>query len=207
MLKETDFSEDIILGNDLVTLRPIEQGDMDLYRKFIFDERIWHFYIFKISTEDDLMKFFVSSDECRKQAKRYGFTITENKTGEVAGSMSFLNFSFHDKRVEIGGSFVNPEKRGTGINQAAKIIMLGYAFDVLGFERVEFKTDYYNAPARGGLEKLGARYEGALRSHTVMNDGRRRDTLYYSVLKSEFEVVKKIYSLNTASKNHHRKLL
>ncbi len=196
MLTETDFSEDIILENDLVTLRPIKYEDRESYRKFIFDERIWDFYIFKISTEDDLLKFFESSVESRNNAKRYGFTIIEVKTGETAGSMSFLNFSFRDKRVEIGGSFVNPAKRGTGINQASKILMLGYAFDTLGFERVEFKTDYYNAPARGGLEKLGARYEGALRSHTVMHDGRRRDTVYYSVLRPEFDVVKKIYELN-----------
>lgn len=201
MLTENDFSENIFLENDIVALRPISEADADGFKKFIYDERIWDFYIMKISSEEDVIRFIGSSIKSREKALRYGFTITEKKTGEIAGSMSFLNFSFHDKRVEIGGSFVNPEKRGTGINQAAKILMLGYAFEVLDFERVEFKTDYYNAPARGGLEKLGARYEGALRSHTVMHDGRRRDTLYYSVLKSEFEVVKKIYSLNTASFN------
>lgn len=204
MLTENDFSENIFLENDIVTLRPIDTADSEAFKKFIFNERIWDFYIMKISTEEDLIRFIGSSIESRENARRYGFTITEKRTDEISGSMSFLNFSFHDKRVEIGGSFVDPEKRGTGINQAAKILMLSYAFDVLGFERVEFKTDYYNAPARGGLEKLGARYEGALRSHTVMHDGRRRDSLYYSVLRSEFEVVKKIYSVNKSASLRHK---
>lgn len=68
--------------------------------------------------------------------------------------------------------------------------MLNYAFENLGFERVEFKTDVINERSRRALRKIGAAEEGILRSHTLMQDGRRRDTIYYSILKTEWAGIK-----------------
>ena len=65
-----------------------------------------------------------------------------------------------------------------------------YAFEHLKFERVEFKTDVLNKASRRALEKIGAKEEGILRSHTLMHDGRRRDTIYYSILKDEWGKIK-----------------
>jgi RimJ/RimL family protein N-acetyltransferase len=69
--------------------------------------------------------------------------------------------------------------------------MLKYAFKTIDFERVEIKTDVLNLPARNALLRIGAKEEGVLRSHTLMTHGRRRDTIYYSILKSEWSEIKK----------------
>ena len=69
--------------------------------------------------------------------------------------------------------------------------MLTHAYDVMGYERVEFKTDVLNSGARRGLVKIGATEEGVLRSHTLMPGGRRRDTIYYSILRHEWPGVKR----------------
>ncbi len=69
--------------------------------------------------------------------------------------------------------------------------MLNYVFETLNYERVELKADGANKQSRKAMEGIGAQYEGALRSHTVMSDGRRRDTVYYSILRSEWSDVKK----------------
>lgn len=78
-------------------------------------------------------------------------------------------------------------------------MLLSFAFEKLCFERVEFKTDARNTASRTAIEKIGGRYEGALRSHTVMNDGFRRTTVYYSILKDEWAELKKTVFQRLAS--------
>ena len=80
--------------------------------------------------------------------------------------------------------------QGTGLNKNCKFLMLQYAFEQFAAERVEFRSDSRNAKSRRAMEKLGAKYEGELRSHLLMNDGYRRNTVYYSILKAEWETIK-----------------
>ena len=68
--------------------------------------------------------------------------------------------------------------------------MMKYAFETLGFERIEFKTDVQNARARQGLKNVGGIEEGILRSHMKMWNNRRRTSIYYSVLREEWPEVK-----------------
>ena len=72
---------------------------------------------------------------------------------------------------------------------------MSYAFDQLGFERVELKTDERNIKSRTAIEKIGGRFEGILRSHTVMSDGFRRNTVYYGILKDEWQELKRNFNL------------
>ena len=104
--------------------------------------------------------------------------------------MSFCNIMEKDGRLEIGWSWLGAESQGKGINRWAKFLMMQHAFEHLGAERVEFKTDELNIQARHALCNIGAREEGTLRSFNPMPDGRRRDAVYYSVLKAEWPGVK-----------------
>jgi RimJ/RimL family protein N-acetyltransferase len=79
---------------------------------------------------------------------------------------------------------------GTGLNKECKFLLLQYAFEHLNFERVEFKTDVLNTAARNALKKIGAKEEGVLRSHMTLHNGRRRDSIYYSILLNEWEEIK-----------------
>ena len=74
-----------------------------------------------------------------------------------------------------------------------KFVLLSYALDAMRFERVEFKTDNLNERAKKALVHIGAREEGVLRSHMLMPHGRRRDSIYYSILQDEWEDVKMLY--------------
>src|SRR5439155_1217783 len=121
---------------------------------------------------------------------RIPFSIIVKKTGEIAGSMSLMNISYHDLRTEIGSSWLGKDFRGTDINRHAKYAMMRYAFEELNFERVEFKTDVLNERAKQGLRKVGGKEEGVLRSHMTMWHGRRRDSIYFSVIKNEWPSLK-----------------
>lgn len=92
--------------------------------------------------------------------------------------------------MEIGWSWLGKKYRGTGVNQEAKRLLLEHAFEVLGCERVEFKTGVLNIQAEKGLLNIGATEEGVLRSYNQVLGGRRRDAIYYSILRSEWPAAK-----------------
>ncbi|WP_262507686.1 GNAT family N-acetyltransferase [Zunongwangia profunda] len=102
------------------------------------------------------------------------------------GSTSFGNYSEKDQRIEIGWTWLGKDFQGNGYNFQAKVLLLNYCFKTLALERVEAKTDVLNRAARNSLLKSGFVEEGILRSHTLLTNNRRRDTIYYSILKAEY---------------------
>ena len=184
------FSQDLHLENDVVLLRPITLADIDEFKKIAFDDAIWKYFVSNVSTGDELEAFVREAVNARHDKTRLAFTSIDKASGQVAGGTAYLNISFKDKRLEIGWSWLAPAFQRSGVNRNNKFLLMEYAFETLGFERVEFKTDVLNQRARKGLKGIGAIEEGVLRSHTLMPFGRRRDTIYYSVLRNEWPEVK-----------------
>lgn len=126
-----------------------------------------------------------------KQKVRLVLTVIDKEKDRLIGSTSLGNISERDKRIEIGWTWISKNYQGKGINSQPKYLLLKYCFEELNYERVEFKTDVLNIPARKALLRIGAIEEGILRSHTIMTNNRRRDTIFYSILKSEWNDVKR----------------
>lgn len=141
-------------------------------------------------TEENLKAYIDNAIVHTNNGLWYSFTIYDKTLNKYIGSTSYMAIVPTSKRLEIGGSWIEKEAQGTGINKQCKHLLLTYAFDVLQYERVELKTDYRNTQSRKAIEKIGASFEGVLRSHTVLPDGFRRDTVYYSILKSEWPTLK-----------------
>ncbi|MEO7041936.1 MAG: GNAT family protein [Gemmatimonadaceae bacterium] len=114
------------------------------------------------------------------------FVTTDAKTGAVIGSTRFANIDLNDHHVEIGWTWMSPDRQRTGINGEAKSLMLQHAFDHWGALRVEIKTDVRNAKSRAAIERLGAKCEGIFRQHKIVREGRLRDTVYYSIIDTEW---------------------
>ena len=184
--KTNFFKYDIILNNEIVRLRPLKIEDMSTFSNFHSDYAIWKYFAIKMRKEQDMEDYINDAVQQRSLGLRYHFVVEDIKMNKVVGSTAFGNFSPKDNRIEIGWSWIETLSQGTGINKNAKFHLLNFAFDYLNMERVEFKTDVLNVRARAGLIKIGAMEEGVLRSHTLMPDNRRRDTVYYSVLKEEW---------------------
>jgi RimJ/RimL family protein N-acetyltransferase len=183
----TKIDFDLILQNDKVVLRPLIRDDFKSFEELTGDKSMWIYFTSDLSVRAELNSWTEDAIKGINDGSRLAFTITERQTGKIAGSTSFGNISFRDKRIEIGWTWISKEYRGKGINDQVKFLMIEYAFGTLGFERVEFKTDVLNIHARKALIRIGATEEGVLRSHTLMTHGRRRDTIYYSILRSEWE--------------------
>ncbi len=182
---QIDFN--LILENESLLLRPIKQDDLETLHALTQEKDMWKFYTNDLSDLQDL------KDWARPalNRERLQFIIINKITGDLIGSSAFGNYSVRDRRIEIGWTWLSKANQGSGINQQVKKMLLTYAFDKLYVERVEFKTDVLNEIARKSLRNIGAIEEGVLRSHTLMTKGRRRDTIYYSILKSEWNHVKR----------------
>jgi RimJ/RimL family protein N-acetyltransferase len=179
------------LENDHVLLRPVRESDRAGLREIALDPAIWRYFVIRVDTDADFDALFFDAGLADQEAgRRIVYHITDKSSGRAAGSMSIFNMAEKDGRLEIGWSWLGQDFRGKGINRWAKFLMLEHAFERMGAERVEFKTDRLNAQARSGLRNIGAREEGTLRSFNPMPDGRRRDAVYYSVLRQEWPDVR-----------------
>ncbi|MFF3223105.1 GNAT family N-acetyltransferase [Nocardia suismassiliense] len=178
------------LENDHVLLRPIEPADRAALCAIALDPDIWRYFVSLVENEADFDTFFDAALDDQLAGRRVVFYIMDKASGRAAGSMSYGNMAERDGRLEIGWSWLGRDFRGSGLNRWAKYLLLEHAFERLGAERVEFKTDVLNEQARRGLRNIGAVEEGVLRSFNPMPGGRRRDAIFYSVLRGEWPGVK-----------------
>jgi RimJ/RimL family protein N-acetyltransferase len=116
--------------------------------------------------------------------------VVRRLDGALIGSSSYLNVDAGNRRLEIGATWYSASARRTGVNSECKLLMLGHAFDTLGCIAVEFRTHYFNFTSRTAIERLGAKLDGVLRSHQLLPDGSRRDTVVYSILDAEWPAVR-----------------
>ena len=118
------------------------------------------------------------------------FATVERSSGKVIGSTRFMNIDRVNRHVEIGSTWIAPAWHRTAINTEAKYLMLRHAFEIWKCFRVELKTDALNQRSRNAILRIGAKEEGTLRRHVITWTGRVRDSVYFSILDSEWPEVK-----------------
>ena len=177
---------DLTLQTNRVILRPISENDFDDLRELALEEEIWKYFPFNLAQKQHFQKWMDTALAEKQARTRLPFIVMVKETGQIAGSMSLMNISYHDLRLEIGNSWLGKNFRSTEVNRHAKYAMMRYCFEELNCERVEFKTDVLNERAKQGLRKIGGTEEGVLRSHMTMWNNRRRDSVYFSVIKKEW---------------------
>ncbi|MBX2816893.1 MAG: GNAT family N-acetyltransferase [Saprospiraceae bacterium] len=178
------FDARLTLSNDSHILKSSRLEDAEeLYA--LADSRIWAHSSTSIHTRADMEAYLKRAISDRIAGIRHQFTIYEKTYGKALGCSSFEHISATNLRLEIGWTWLGLQYQGKGHNGIVKHLMLAYAFDDLGFERVEFRTRGTNLQSQRALEKLGASKEGRLRSYFV-GEGQRHDMVYYSILRCEW---------------------
>jgi RimJ/RimL family protein N-acetyltransferase len=187
------FPESLILETHRVQLRIMNKEDKASLQPLTQSPGIWQYFTKNLADPEQLHEWVDEASRDREQGKRVPFVIIDKDERTICGCTSLGNISFYDKRIEIGWTWLGERFIGTGINRQAKFALLSYAFDVMQFERVEIKTDNLNDRAKVALRKIGAKEEGILRSHMLMQNNRRRDSVYYSILKNDWNGVKRSF--------------
>lgn len=185
------FQQDIVLENDYIKLVPFSDCYEDGLRKIIFDEEITKYTGNHFIHDDDLKNYIKRTLASRNEKVSYPFIVIDRSSDQVAGSTRFGNIVFHSKRLEIGWTWYGEAARGTLVNKATKYELLRYAFENMGFNRIQFSVDVENKRSQKAVLKLGATQEGIFRSNYVNARGECRDDVYFSMIKTEWPTLKR----------------
>ena len=188
------FEEKIILENERSRLEPMLDANVAAER--LAGIALDNPFLMTYSPSDIhemplLIDYFNRALDAKAKKTKYTFLVFDKATNQYAGSTSFGNINDINSRIEIGWTWIGNQFQRTGLNRNNKLLMMTYVFETLAVERLEFKSDARNTASRKAMEGIGAQYEGLLRSHTIMSDGFRRGTVYYSILKEEWPTVKR----------------
>src|SRR5579862_2502042 len=182
--------EPVTLEGRGVRLEPLAASHHAALCEVGLDAELWRLIPYRASTPDEMRSYISSALEAQAARTALPFATVERASGRVIGSTRFMNIDAANRRVEIGSTWIAAPWQRSAINTEAKYLMLRHAFETLGCIRVELKTDALNQKSRSAILRIGAREEGTLRQHMVTWSGRLRDTVYYSILDSEWPAVK-----------------
>jgi RimJ/RimL family protein N-acetyltransferase len=154
------------------------------------DPALWRWTVSRPASRADLRAYLEKALAEQAAGVALPFATIDKTSGRVAGSTRFGNISRHDRRVEIGWTWLGTAFQRSHVNTEAKYLMLRHAFETWGCVRVELKANALNDASRRAMERFGATFEGTLRRHMRLEDGTWRDTVFYSVLDSEWPAVR-----------------
>jgi N-acetyltransferase len=181
------FPDTFTLETPRVLLRFITPEDYDTLLPLTKEEAMWTYFRNDLSDENVFKSWIKKLLQEKGEEKRAPFILIDKHSNEICGSASYMAISFPDKRIEIGSIWLGKAFMGTGIIRPAFFALFSYAFEVMKMERVEVRVDNLNERAKAAYLKVGMVPEGILRSVDVVHGNRRRDVLYFSILRGEWE--------------------
>jgi N-acetyltransferase len=180
-----------VLQDEAVMLRPLEAEDTAGLWNVAQEPEIWAYMRAGLVDNEEKMKAWVRSAlEARAKGSDFPFVTVELPSGAIAGATRFMTMDAANRSLEIGGTWMGRPFRRTKLNTHAKFLMLKHAFEDLHCLRVQLRTDSRNVRSQTAIERIGAIREGIFRKDFIYPDGYQRDTVFYSVIESEWPAVK-----------------
>jgi RimJ/RimL family protein N-acetyltransferase len=180
----------VTLEGQVVRLEPLSLAHLpDLVVAGDYED-LWRYTLDDNQGEANMRRYVETAVGEWRRGEAFPFAVVHRALGKAIGSTRFAAVSRPNRGVEIGWTWYAPAHQRSAVNTESKFLLLEYAFETLGCIRVELKTDARNARSRAAILRLGATEEGTLRSKVIMRDCYRRDTVYYSILDSEWPAVK-----------------
>ena len=180
----------VVLQGRHVRLEPLALDHQEGLCAAGLDPGIWRWIPYQVKTAEEMRAYIEAGLRDPARGTAMPFATLDAATGSVIGSTRFMNIDVPNRRVEIGSTWLSPDRQRTAANTEAKYLMLTHAFDTLGCIRVELKTDALNEKSRAAILRIGAKQEGIFRSHVICHDGRIRDSVYFSITREEWPQVR-----------------
>ena len=178
-----------VLEGDYVRLEPLSNERIDELKAACKDGNLYELWYTAIPSPEGMKAEIDRRLGLYNAGSMMPFATIDVASGKAIGMTTFMNIKLENFKVEIGSTWMANSFQGTAINPEAKLLMLSYAFDVLGCNAVELRTHEKNAQSRAAIEKLGAKLDGMLRNDMVMPNGTLRNTAVYSITKDEWPAV------------------
>jgi RimJ/RimL family protein N-acetyltransferase len=180
----------VTLHGSTVRLEPLALDHAEGLAEVGLEPAVWRWTLARPQGVDDIRAWIEAALAGRATGAEMPFATVDQASGRPIGSSRFMTIVPEHRRLEIGWTWVAPQWQRRGANQEAKYLQLRHAFDELGANRVEFKTDSRNEKANPALLSIGAKFEGTFRNHMIMPDQTLRHSNYYSVTVEEWPAVK-----------------
>ena len=182
----------LTLEGSVVRLEPIRHEHAQAFWNVAKDalDDIFQWIPYRMKLKEDFQHLVDKALVEQERGESVVFATVERRSGRVVGSTRFMNIDRNNRRVEIGSTWIAPAWQRTAVNTEAKYLMLRHAFEVWNCIRVELKTDALNQKSRNAILRIGAKEEGTLRRHVVTWTGRVRDSVYFSILDTEWSEAK-----------------
>lgn len=182
----------VTLQGKHVRLEPMTQAHTLALAEIGVGQPFWDFMVYGNLNSVENMSSWVRDILSRADMRTdVPFVVLHLASGRLAGATRYMNIMPKDRGLEIGGTWYGLDFQRTVVNTECKYLLLRHAFETLGCIRVQLKTDLRNERSQKAIERIGAVKEGVLRNHMILPDGRIRHSVFYSILDSEWEGVKK----------------
>ncbi|HXV00904.1 MAG TPA: GNAT family protein [Caulobacteraceae bacterium] len=186
----TPWPPDVVLEGDYARLTPLAKAHGPALAEAVRDGELWKLWFTSVAVPADMAADIDRRLALRAAGSSLPFTVIERASGEPVGMTTYMNIDPANKRLEIGATWYRRRAQRTAINSECKRLLLAHAFETLECIAVEFRTHFFNTASRRAIERLGARLDGILRSHSRLVDGSLRDTCVYSIIASEWPAVR-----------------
>ena len=183
------WPEPVTLSGSHATLVPLTSAHAPELIDAVRDGELWNLWYTYAPAPETMAQALSERLQFQRDGSWLPFTVLD-ADGRVVGMTSYLNIDATNRRVEIGGTWYAKRVQRTALNTACKFMLLAHAFETLDCIAVEFRTHRLNSQSRRAIERLGAQFDGILRSHQRALNGTLRDTAVYSIIAAEWPTVK-----------------
>lgn len=180
----------ITLTGTTVELLPLQREHKAALLDAAADGELWNLKVTNVPGPDTVDQYIDTALSGRDAGSVIPFTLVRREDGQVIGSTRFWKVDRVNRKLEIGHTWLALSTQKSAINTEAKLLLLTYAFEVLDCVRVQFTTDELNEKSRAAILRLGAVQEGIVRHERIMSDGRKRNSVRFSIIDSEWPQVK-----------------
>lgn len=187
----TNWVQPVTLMGKYVRLEPMTEMHVSRLAEIGVGQSFWDFMLYGDMNSVDDMRNWVQDILARAATGTdLPFVAIHLASGQVAGATRYLNILPKDRGLEIGGTWYGTDFQRSAVNTECKYLLLRHAFETLGCIRVQLKTDLRNERSQKAIERIGATREGVLRNHMILPDGRYRHSVFYSILDTEWPMIK-----------------
>jgi N-acetyltransferase len=193
----------VTLRGKYVTLEPLSEDHHDGLVEAASDGELWNLWYTSVPRPEGMRAEIRRRLALQETGAMVPFTTrlydpATGQPGRVIGMTTYMNIDAEMPRLEIGSTWNAASSQRTGTNPDSKRLLLAHAFDTLGCVAVEFRTHWMNMQSREAIARLGAKQDGVLRAHSRMADGSLRDTVVFSIVASEWPMVRSGLDLRLA---------
>jgi RimJ/RimL family protein N-acetyltransferase len=174
-----------------VTLEPLAPEHREGLAAAAADGELWRLWYTSVPTPEQMQTEIARRLDLQAQGSMLPFAIRRTDSGALCGMTTYMHIDAANQRLEIGSTWYAKSAQRSAVNTEAKLLLLAHAFETLGCIAVEFRTHWMNQQSRAAIARLGAKQDGILRNHQRLADGSLRDTVVFSIIESEWPMVRR----------------